>query len=146
MLFDKNHTDEEIKEITERYKVGFNIKEIAPPKEFNKSALLEIGFSPHIATYQKSEYLCHCNDFMTYIGRWEPGDFNKNAVDGDGRKLWMRMVDGKTNSLWDRTLKDIKEYGDEWPQYEDSGWSGGAMVYVFKCRHCDKLRCYWDCD
>jgi hypothetical protein len=84
---------------------------------------------------------------MTYVGRWNPSDFNKNASDGDGRALWISAVSSRGEEwLWDQTMEDMKEYGDDWPQYRFSDWSEGAGVYVFKCRHCGKIECYWDCD
>jgi uncharacterized protein CbrC (UPF0167 family) len=120
---------------------------LTPPPEFSQQALIDICYSPPIATYQSYYYLSHCKDFMTYIGRWEPDDFNNNAIDNDGRSLWISAVnDTRADWLWDQTIKDMHEYGDEWPLYENSNWAEGAAVYVFKCRHCGKIECYWDCD
>ncbi len=122
-------------------------KECSIPQGFNKKVLYDIGFTPTIAMFQGGQYLSHCNDFMVYIGRWNPCDFEKNSVDGDGRKLWMKMIiDEDYDYLWDQTMEDIKKYGDEWAQYENSGWSEGAWVYIFKCKHCNDLKCSWDCD
>ncbi len=133
--------DTEIGEVTN------GVSNLKPPKNFSKEALIEIGFTPPIAMYQAKTHFSHCKDFMVYIGRWDPEDFVKHSKDGDGRKLWMSMINNSgLDYLWDQTMEDIKEYGDDWPMYEDSGWSGGALVYVFMCRHCGKYRCYWDCD
>ena len=120
--------------------------ELRTPQGFSKQALTDIGYSPPIATFQDYCYLLHCKDFMTYIGRWDPSDFNKNASDGDGRALWISTInDSDADWLWDRTIEEMEEEGDDWPINEDSNWAEGAAVYVFRCRHCGKLDCYWDC-
>lgn len=125
----------------------YEVKILKPPKGFNVESLKEICSTPDVATYQQFTHLCHCNDFMAYVGRWDPVDFDKHAPGGNGRALWMSAIeDDNLDYLWDRTLEDKKEEGDEWPLYEDCDWSLGAGVYVFQCLHCDKIRAYWDCD
>jgi hypothetical protein len=135
----------------ENFYYGEYTKEVPCPKGFNSEALIEIGFTPPIATYQSSrgKYLCHCNDFMTYVGQWSPSDFDKNAKDGDGKSLWISTVDeDQDDFLWDCTFEEIKKYGEKEWRYSSTStdWASGALVYVFKCRHCNKLRCYWECD
>jgi hypothetical protein len=122
-------------------------RELPVPDGFNKNALVEIGFCPPIATFQRSIYLCHCNDFMIYIGRWSPKDFEANSPDGDGRKLWMKMIeDERLVGFWDCSIKEMEEDGVDWRQSDDSKWCSDALVYVFRCLHCNTLRCYYDCD
>ncbi len=106
-----------------------------PPKLDNK-LLIELRRTPTIATYQQGIWLTHCNDFMVYKGTWKPLDFYQNSDNGDGRDLFMEMTDKEINFLWDESLPEGKTLLEEWyPTY-----------YVFQCRHCGKLRGYWDCD
>lgn len=106
-----------------------------PPENFPNDALVALRRTPQIATWQQELWLTHCNDFMAYQGTWSPGDFYKNAPNGDGRALFLEMTDdGK--SLWDDSMPEGKTILKEWH----------AAYYVFKCRHCGKLRGNWDCD
>ena len=111
----------------------------------NEENLLEICYTPDVSVFQNIDHPVHCKDFMVYIGRWEQEDFHQNTNDGDGEKLWMKMVDQDMDHLWEETEKAKAKYGAEWPQYENSNWAFGSCVYVFECLHCKKKRCHWDC-
>ncbi|MGE5107321.1 MAG: hypothetical protein ACM3H8_07240, partial [Sphingobacteriales bacterium] len=76
------------------------------------------------------------NDFMIYAGIWEPLDFYTNSKTGDGRDLFMDMTDKEINHIWDFSLEKEEKILEEWD----------VAYYVFECRHCGKLRGYWDCD
>jgi uncharacterized protein CbrC (UPF0167 family) len=106
-----------------------------PPK-LDSETMTELRRTPQVVTYQQEIWLTHCNDFMIYKGTWEPLDFYRNSVNGDGRDLFMKMTDKNINFLWDKSLPEGQALLEEWyPTY-----------YVFECRHCGKLRGYWDCD
>jgi uncharacterized protein CbrC (UPF0167 family) len=105
------------------------------PKGFLEGALVELSRTPPIATNQEEIWLTHCNDFMACQGVWDPGDFCENAPDGDGRALFLVMTDPDGQDLW-------KEGDDE--TEARAMWYG--TYYVFKCRHCGKLRGNWDVD
>ena len=106
-----------------------------PPPNFPTSACIELRRTPQIVTWQQEVWLTHCNDFMTYIGTWEPNDFYLHASEGDGRALFMEMTD-RYNDLWDASLPDGASRLESWY----------ATYYVFRCRHCGNLRGNWDCD
>ena len=106
-----------------------------PPKLDDETSS-ELRRTPQIVTWQQEVWLTHCNDFMIYKGTWDPLDFYRNSTDGNGRDLFLEMTNKDMNFLWDESLQEGQILLQEWyPTY-----------YVFECRHCDKLRGYWDCD
>jgi uncharacterized protein CbrC (UPF0167 family) len=114
----------------------YNHNGTAPP-DFSQSALLELRRTPRIVTWQQELWLTHCDDFMAYIGTWEPADFVRNSQTSDGRTLFLRMTrDPELQFLWDQCL----EPGETTP----AGWH--AVYYAFKCLHCGDLAGNWDCD
>ena len=106
-----------------------------PPQDFMHASLVELRKTPQVVTWQQEVWLTHCNDFMAYIGTWEPRDFTANAPDGDGKALFMSMTDDDSKHLWNASVKD----GDDRP----SSWY--ATYCVFRCLHCGSLRGNWDC-
>ncbi len=106
-----------------------------PPADFRIEALLELRYTPQIATWQQEIWLTHCRDFMIYLGTWSPADFSANAADGDGRRLFLEMTD-EYPELWDEARLD----GESTP----ATWH--ATYYAFRCGHCRVLRGNWDCD
>jgi uncharacterized protein CbrC (UPF0167 family) len=112
----------------------YNHNQPAPP-EFSKAALVALRRTPQFVTWQQELWLTHCNDFMVYQGTWEPQDFYRNAQDGDGKALFLKMTDHYPN-LWDDALIE--------GETELTGWH--ATYYVFKCRQCNTLKGNWDCD
>jgi uncharacterized protein CbrC (UPF0167 family) len=107
-----------------------------PPPDFPASALVELGRTPQIITWQQELWLTHCKDFMAYIGTWEPKDFYANAPGGDGRGLFHEMTDKDYRHLWDESLPPGAARLERWH----------AVFYAFRCLHCGKLRGNWDCD
>jgi hypothetical protein len=107
-----------------------------PPPDFPSTALAELRRTPQIVTWQQELWLVHCNDFMAYLGTWEPEDFYANAVDGDGRALFLEMTDKEYERLWDDSLPAQTAQLRTWH----------ATYYAFRCLHCGKLRGNWDCD
>jgi uncharacterized protein CbrC (UPF0167 family) len=107
-----------------------------PPADFPATALAELRRTPEIVTWQQELWLTHCNDFMAYIGTWEPKDFCINAPGGDGRALFCDMTDKDYRHLWDGSLRPGATQLESWH----------ATYYAFRCLHCGKLRGNWDCD
>jgi len=87
-------------------------------------------------TWQQELWLVHCNDFMTYLGTWEPADFYANAEAGDGRSLFFEMTEPEYQHLWDASIREGENRLESWQ----------AEYYAFRCNHCGKLRGNWDCD
>ncbi|WP_421977451.1 CbrC family protein [Roseivirga seohaensis] len=106
---------------------------LANPPLLKDDQLIELRRTPQIVTWQQELWLTHCNDFMVYIGTWEPVDF-QNRSNGNGRDLFLEMTDEGKN-LWD----DCLEEGENYPEY----WH--ATYYVFQCLHCGKHKGNWDC-
>ena len=113
------------------------------PSGFHVENLDELSKTPQIESHQGQAFLVHCNDFMCFIGRWEPGDF-ENAGDGSARENYIQMAD-QDPQLWEATESEKAKYGEKWPAYINSKWAYGSWCYVFKCVHCGTLRCSWDC-
>jgi uncharacterized protein CbrC (UPF0167 family) len=107
-----------------------------PPDDFPPMSLIELRKTPQIVTWQQELWLTHCNDFMAYIGTWEPGDFTTNAPDGDGKSLFLSMTEDGLDHLWDSSVRNGEDRPTSWH----------ATYYVFRCLHCGKLRGNWDCD
>ena len=105
------------------------------PLTFPRAAITELRRTPRIVTWQQELWLIHCNDFMAYIGTWEPKDFYDQAPDKDGRSLFLKMTD-EYNHLWDESLRAGEEHLTAWH----------ATYYTFRCLHCGELRGNWDCD
>jgi uncharacterized protein CbrC (UPF0167 family) len=132
--FEFSH-DTEIGMLTERGLKKFYSHNARPPADFPHAALRELRRTPQIVMWQQEVWPSHCNDFMAYIGTWEPRDFASNAADGDGRALFLEMTDPARSPLWDRSLRPGEQ--------EPAAWY--ATYYAFRCLHCQKLRGYWDC-
>ena len=94
------------------------------------------GERPQIVTWQQELWLTHCNDFMAYIGTWEPRDFYANTLGGDGRALFHEMTDKHYRHLWDESARPGSQRLESWR----------ATFYAYRCLHCGKLRGNWDCD
>ena len=94
-------------------------------------AFEEFARTPGIVGWGYRDWFTHCNDFMSYQGKWEPEDFYKNAPDGNGRALFMEMTDEGKN-LWDEHLADGETKLKQWP----------VEYFVFKCLHCSKFKGY----
>ena len=112
---------------------------IKPPRGFPTQALEELSRTPDFQSHQGGVFLVHCNDFMRYLGRWEPEDFA--GPDGRPSRDAYLAADGDS-ALWDATAAE-SEPGEA---DEKSKWAHGAWCYVFDCLHCGKRRCSWDCD
>lgn len=106
----------------------------AAPENFRESALAELRRTPQFHTWQGETWLTHCNDFMAYMGTWQPEDFYKNSPVDDGRSLFFDMTEQDTH-LWDESVREGEPRLRSWD----------ASYYVFKCLHCEKLRGNWDC-
>lgn len=107
-----------------------------PSPDFPESALAELRRTPQIVTWQQELWLIHCNNFMAYMGTWEPRDFYANAQEGDGQALFSEMTDKDYRHLWSESLLPGAKRLESWH----------ATYYVFRCLRCGKLRGNWDCD
>jgi uncharacterized protein CbrC (UPF0167 family) len=108
-----------------------------PPSDFPERALADLRRTPRIVTWQQELWLSHCNDFMVYMGTWQPADFVQKAATGDGRTLFLKMTrDPGLQFLWDECLEEGETAPATW----------NVTYYAFRCLHCGDLAGNWDCD
>lgn len=93
-------------------------------------ALLELVCTPMYRSWMTPVWLFCCGEPMTYIGAWSKEQFQRAAPDGDGKALLAEVLtDGR------RLAHDALWY---------HGFGYDPRVYVFRCRHCGRLRANWD--
>ena len=114
------------------------------PSKFLAESLHELARNPSFKSHQGQGYLIHCDDFMRYIGRWEPENFERLGEES-GRDAYIKMADGDPQ-LWDETEQEKARREDSWAGYVNSNWAYGSWCYVFECIHCAQRRCTWDCE
>ena len=111
------------------------IVEVKLPNNFHPNAIHELTYTPVFKSKQVSYYPINKNDFMVYIGRWLPSDFIAIAGDNDPRDFFIECCED--SQLWDETTEKQKL---------ENVWNYDSWVYMFKCKHTNKLSCYWDCE
>ncbi|MCE9524521.1 MAG: CbrC family protein [Planctomycetales bacterium] len=97
--------------------VGVNLPE---------EVMFELLRTPTYGTWQGECWLFCCRHPMTFLGEWQQTDFEQQAKDADGERLYY-------------SIKGIPE--DSW-----SSLGHGLSVYVFKCNKCGGLRAHSDSD
>ncbi len=104
---------------------------IAPHQTWTPApeAITTLFRTPRFFGLQQDLWLSHCKTFMAYTGEWEPKDFNEAAPEGDGRALFLQMVDPDSAFLWRNGAKKPR-------------WRGA--VHVFECVLCGAHRAYFD--
>jgi uncharacterized protein CbrC (UPF0167 family) len=103
----------------------------------SQDSIDKLLITPEFSSIQGEIWLVHCDDFMQFIGIWEPVDFTENSENGDGRELFKLMTSEDFDHLWDEVELAKDERTHTWE---------GVQYYAFKCLHCGKLRGNWDCD
>lgn len=94
---------------------------VSPPHEHvSDEAVLELRRTPCFSTWQDLDWPVHHEDFMAYVGIWEPKDFAQSEGSGEGRNLYLEMVDSAWYDLWPE--------GKE-PMFTEN-------IVVFECLHC----------
>jgi hypothetical protein len=99
--------------------------------QLSEESIDEMRCTPVFPTWQEVGWPIHCNDFMIYLGSWQPKDFEL-FNNGNGRLLFLDMTD--------------REYHNCWPSEQVSKEEWGIAYYAFKCTQCDKLRGICDFD
>jgi len=88
--------------------------------------MFELLRMPTYATIQGERWQFCCRQPMVFLGEWSREEFSRRATDGDGQRLFEKIVQDPVPGLWEDELGDI------------------TGVYVFRCRSCDKLTAHWD--
>ena len=88
--------------------------------------MFELLRTPSYSTIQGERWQFCCRRPMIFIGEWSRDDFFRNALDGDGRKLFDQIVQEPVPALWEDELHDI------------------TGIYVFRCPECRCLTAHWD--
>jgi len=102
----------------------------------SKDSIRGLMNTPDFVNIQGERWLIHCKDFMVFKGLWDTKDFTENSKEKNGKKLFIEMTEEYYNYLWD-------EYGFAENEITYS-WED-VFYYAFECKHCGKLRGYWDC-
>ena len=95
------------------------------------SAVEELLRTPAFPTWNEVSWPLHCNDFMVYLGTWQPRDIRLAAASRGRlpREVFVDMTDPSN----DRLLPDDAE---EW----------GLTLHAFRCTACGELRGAIDLD
>ncbi len=88
--------------------------------------LFELLRTPSYVTWQGECWLFCCEEPMVYLGSWGQDEFTNHALDGDGKALFDKIVEGGNLALWEGKLHDA------------------TGIYVFRCNKCNRLRAQWD--
>ncbi len=91
--------------------------------------------TPYYTTYQGEQWMCHCENFMDYIGIWDAPDFTKESGNDNGKELFEEMTISGYHHLWDEFDLKVNEKNESW---ED------ALYHAFQCRHCKIKQGYWE--
>ncbi|MFL5734539.1 MAG: CbrC family protein [Chloroflexia bacterium] len=94
-----------------------------------RELLFELVRSPNYDTWQGEKWQFCCRRPMIYVGKWGQQDFESHDPNGDGRALFLSIVDGAHDGLWN-----------------DSERSYEVGTYVFRCPVCGKKKAHWDWD
>jgi len=92
----------------------------------NPSDLLELTRTPTYLTWQGERWPLHCGRVMPYIGEWKQSDF-ENESDNGGFSLFKKIIGDQAEEIWPAV-------------------GGSVICYAHRCRSCNQVRCYWDCD
>ena len=102
-----------------------------PPKpHVTEEAIAELRRTPSFSTWQEVRWPVHCEDFMAYLGIWGPEEFVKAAPEGEGRRLFLDMVQPLRHRSWP----------------EDGEPRFGQNFVAFQCLHCQTRTGIWDID
>jgi len=88
------------------------------------SAIEELRRTPDFPTWNEVSWPVHCDDFMVFLGSWQPADVaaKAQAVGMDARDLFANMVEREERVLWQ----------------EEGEW--GMNFVVFRCTKCPQHR------
>ncbi len=104
-------------------------------KHVAETYYLEMISTPSYLTLQGERWMCHCNDFMDYIGTWEAPDFTRESKDGNGKNLFKTMTIDGYHNLWEDCELEDDEKEDTW---ED------CLYHAIECRHCKVKHGHWE--
>ena len=99
----------------------------------SQTMLFELLRTPRHQNLQREYWPFHCDGVMSYVGRWEPEDFHRQAGDGDGYAWFARHL----------TPERAEEAEDMWSWLEAGGI---AWSCVYRCETCGTHRVYVDAD
>ena len=104
---------------------------IGPPRsQIFDEAIAELHRTPSVSTWQDFSWPIHHNDFMAYVGRWEPEDFSRMASGGMGRELLLEIAGPMFDHFW--------------PENEEANFRDNFIV--FECLHCPVKTALFDMD
>lgn len=92
-----------------------------------KELLFELVRTPSYPTWQGEQWQFCCGKPMIYVGSWNQTDFEQHAGDGDGRALFLEIVDSAHDELW-----------------ENGQMATAIVTYMFRCPICSRYKGHWD--
>jgi len=92
----------------------------------DRSFITELLRTPTYSTIQGDQWLFCCRAPMNFIGTWSRERFVHEAIGGDGRDLFNKIVERAVPGLWEDRLHDV------------------TGIYVFQCSQCLKRRAHCD--
>ena len=90
--------------------------------------LRQLQRTPHFLTCNDVTWMVCCQDFMAYLGEWQPEDFASRET----------FVEAMTNQSDPSMIRML------WPEGETLDSFGEVVVHVFRCLHCSRLRAVAD--
>lgn len=113
----------------------YTLDSINLPKGFKNEYINELQRTPNYPSLQEENWLTCCNDFMSYLGIWNPKDFRSHSLNGG--KLYDSMTDKSLENLWKLSVEELGKDFQKWAITY-------ARYYAFECVHCLNKRGYWD--
>jgi uncharacterized protein CbrC (UPF0167 family) len=99
----------------------------------------DITRTPHHFTCGDELWLAHCGDFMTYLGIWQPINFERAAANGNGRAIFAQVIDDPESGMLHYSLED-------YPASPEDREYWAFPVHVFRCRGCGVYRAFDEMD
>lgn len=104
------------------------ISEAAEKIGISEECLLEFHHTPDFSYWNVGVWKVCCNDFMAYLGKWQPENFAS-------REAFVEAIAPETEPSLVRLL---------WPEDETPDDFGEIVVHVFRCLHCERRRAQED--
>lgn len=100
------------------------IRDAAEKIGMPEAQLRELQRTPCFLTCNDVTWMVCCQDFMAYLGQWQPENFAS-------REAFVEAMSRQSDFSTIRWL---------WPEDETNPHFGEMVIHVFRCLHCSRLR------
>ncbi|WP_394795575.1 CbrC family protein [Armatimonas sp.] len=100
------------------------IRDAAEKIGMPEAQLRELQRTPCFLTCNNVTWMVCCQDFMAYLGQWQPENFAS-------REAFVEAMSRQSDFSTIRWL---------WPEDETNPHFGEMVIHVFRCLHCSRLR------